>query len=608
MPTKLIVGGVLAVSIASPVVGFLLAIAAAPFGHLLAVTVSVENFRMAEAITLAFLTGWLLHGWADRDGPRMPRFIPAFFAAAVVASALGLAWQLSQSPGELSRDLNLLIRAYNLSADRIGVIAGARLLEGVAVAAATVTLFRAHPRLAVIIPAVLAGAGTAAAAASWLLWQGIAPEAVLRAHALNGYRVAAHVIDANAAGSYFAMLVCLAVGMAWRARDRRTRAIWVAMAAAAGLGVWLTASRSAAAAVVLATTVFLVWSVAARSRSRRVVMGAIGAAGLMAVAGSAVLWTLSHDQLSRGTSYRLQFNETSLRMIADRPVIGVGIGQYASQSALFLSPELAWEYGFENAHNYFLQVAAELGLPGFALFAGLFIAGLWRAARAMMTSPEDARLAGVVCGTAAWLGTALVSHPFLVDEVALPFWVQFGLLLGLSAAVLRAPITATPTQPASRRWLMRAGVAAAAGYVALSPPLREWRGTLQPPDESAVTGCSDWETDRDGTRYRWAREYASLFVPADTVHVDVPIRVGAGAGALDTVTVVTSVNGKHGLPAPVVATWSTIGVDLAPASPPARATRVNFRILHTWEPEAALARPANRRSSGVEIAGPRVRR
>jgi len=415
------------------------------------------------------------------------------------------------------------------------------------------------------------------------------------------------VIDANASGSYFAMLVCLAVGMALRARAFGQRAIWLAMAAALGLGLWLSASRSAVAAATLATVGVLVWSLTARSRSRLVVAAAMGALGLIVVSGGVELWTLSHDQLSRATSYRLQFNETSQRMIASRPIAGVGMGRYYAESALFLSPELAWQYGFENAHNYFLQVAAELGVPGFALFAGLLGAGLWRAARAAIACPRDMRLAGVVCGTAAWLGTAFVSHPFLVDEVALPFWVQFGLLIGLSGAALTPSVTEPPpVKPASRQWLRSALVAAAAGYIVLSVPLRAWRGARPPSEDSAVTGCSSWETDSAGERYRWTKEYASIFVPADTVHVDIPLRIGAGAGSRDDVTVMASVNGTHSSIAPVAATWSIVGVDLATTEPPARFTRVNLRILHSLEPNSDLSRRAARRSSGVEIAGPRA--
>src|SRR5205823_12524644 len=66
--------------------------------------------------------------------------------------------------------------------------------------------------------------------------------------------------------------------------------------------------------------------------------------------------------LDAGFEMRRDFAMASARLIAARPVFGVGIGQYYPLSGLVLSPWLATVYGNENAHNYFLQISAELGL------------------------------------------------------------------------------------------------------------------------------------------------------------------------------------------------------------------------------------------------------
>lgn len=587
------------VSAIDPVAGFLAVVAFAPLGHLAAVTVSVENFRMAEAVTLAFFAGWLLHGWTDRDGPRMPRWIAPLLAAAVAASVAGLAWQLARRGGDLRADVDLLVHAYNIADDRFGFTAGARLVEGLALAAATVTLFRCRPRLAVLVPAVLAGGGVAAAAASGLLWYGVAPAAVLRDYLRNRYRVVAHVPDANAAGSAFAMLTCLSIGMALRARGR-SRALWIAAAGANGFAVWLSASRSALAATVAGVVLFAVWWTAAHLRSRRAALVAAGICLVASVAGAGYMWRLSRDQLSRGSTLRAQFNETSERMIAARPLVGVGIGQYYRQSSLFMTPQLAWFYGSENAHNYFLQIAAELGVPGLVLFGGLFVAALWRTARAAARQPRDPRLVGVGCGVVAFLGTAFVSHPFLVDEVALPFWVQFGLLVGLADAWRDR---GTPAgDRASARALTVAVAAAAAAYVVLSPVLRVWRGTPAPPQDQAVDGFYGWETDASGTRYRWSGEYASVFTPGGVTRVDVPVRIPDGARGLPTIVVTPSVEGRHRATVPVTTSWTTIEVDLPPPWDAARTRRIDLRVgPSAWQPAVHIAGNADLRHVGVEV-------
>lgn len=607
-PTKALVALVLALTIASPPAGFLAAVAIAPLGHLFAVVATNTDFRISEAAVLAFLTGWLLRGVDDRFGPRVPYAIGWLAAAAIVASIAGSVWRLGRYPGELAHELDIIVHAYYIFPDRIGLGAGARILEGIAVAAAAVTFFRARPRLAVVLPAVLAGTGAVVAAASVLLWYGIAPAAILRQYATNRYRVTAHVGDANAAGSHFAMLTCLSLGMLLYARGR-DRAIWLVIFAANAAALWLTASRSAVVAGVIALLAAAAWIVWSHLRSRRQAL-AIAATVLVVVAIGAVPWFRSTaNQLNRGSSFRVQFNATSWRMIAARPIVGVGIGQYYPTSTLFLTPELAWNYGAENAHNYFLQVGAELGLPGLLLFTTFVGAGLWRALRALTIARRDVRLLGTTSGVAAFVATCFVSHPFLIDEVALPFWAQFGLMLGLSGSILenaRLSAAGKPSPPAPRSWLATAAVATAAVYIALVVPIRAMRQDIEPPASQAVDGFYGWESGADGERYRWTDLYASLFVPGDVVHVDVPIRIPASVPGLRPVTMTLSINGRTGSTTPATSTWTVVPVDVPAPQSPAEFTRLNLRVDRTWQPALYIPGSADLRSVGVQVGDIRM--
>ena len=55
---------------------------------------------------------------------------------------------------------------------------------------------------------------------------------------------------------------------------------------------------------------------------------------------------------------------------ADRGTTGLryGIGRYYPLSKLVLPPWLSLVYGRENAHDYYLQIAAELGIVGALAF------------------------------------------------------------------------------------------------------------------------------------------------------------------------------------------------------------------------------------------------
>src|SRR5207253_205853 len=70
----------------------------------------------------------------------------------------------------------------------------------------------------------------------------------------------------------------------------------------------------------------------------------------------------------------LDFNQTSARMWASAPIFGVGVGRYHERSAQFMPDELRAIYPHENAHNYFVQQFAELGLVGGIAFLWLVAA------------------------------------------------------------------------------------------------------------------------------------------------------------------------------------------------------------------------------------------
>ena len=85
----------------------------------------------------------------------------------------------------------------------------------------------------------------------------------------------------------------------------------------------------------------------------------------------------------QSVNLRSQFLLTSARMFASAPGFGVGVGRYFERSAEFMTPELRDLYGNENAHNYFAQQFAELGLVGGLLFVwliGTVLTHGWRAA------------------------------------------------------------------------------------------------------------------------------------------------------------------------------------------------------------------------------------
>lgn len=601
-PMKLLVGAVLAASVLSPAHGLLATAVAAPLGNLVATTLGIQRFRLTEAILLAFLTGWLLRAPEDRRGPRVPMWSGWLLAAAAVVSVAMQAWDLSQYPGQLADTFGTLFYGYYLLRDRIGFGDAARILEGLATTVAVASLFRQRPALSVQLPIALATSATIAAVSSLLLWYGIAPGEILRRHALIGYRVSAHVADVNAAGSHYALILCAALGMALAAKGRGQR-VWLAAAAASTLGIWLSESRSTIGAVALVLAAAVIWYGTARwtLRSKAIVIAAVVVVGL--AAGGLRVRQLSTDPEFRGAGFRQQFNATSARMIAARPWSGVGVGQYFNVSPLFLSPQLAFSYGAENAHNYFLQFAAELGLVGFGVFLLWIGSGLVRGIRALLVDPRDARLLGLVAGIVAFLGTSVTGHPLLVDEVAVAFWMVFGLMLGLAGSTLwRGEATAVPARGQSP-W--RAAAAAACVVITVATQALA-RPALRPIESQDVDGLYEWETGADGVRYRWTGSYGSVFVPADVTRVYIPVRmpaVGSGLSPMGMEVKTTAATGERMM---IGDGWAIVNLELPDAVPPTRFKRINLKVDRTWQPAVYQPGSADLRSVGVQIGEVRM--
>ena len=103
--------------------------------------------------------------------------------------------------------------------------------------------------------------------------------------------------------------------------------------------------------------------------------------GLFAVLGSLVIFQphlfkravdlpkeLFSGTRTASSNLRLASWNAALKMVDDRPIMGVGPGTYG---AVFRNyQKIPWIYS-RNAHNYFLEIAAETGLPGALSFISI---------------------------------------------------------------------------------------------------------------------------------------------------------------------------------------------------------------------------------------------
>ncbi len=313
-------------------------------------------------------------------------------------------------------------------------------------------------------------------------------------------RVNVHFPDLNAAGSYFALMLFVALGFSARAGGVAAIASVVIFA-----GLWVAGSRTALAAALVGFGVGAFLMGPGRYRKLVAVV-----APLVLVAVAVAAWKLYPQGRNAAGSdafaFRVLMGKAAVAMISAHPVFGVGPGHFAELSGPYQN----------NAHNNFLQIGAELGIPAVVLFvivAWIAVRASWRDAETWGTSR------GLSLGLAAFLATCLAGHPLLIGGAAYPFWMALGLAAGLD-----------PNPVVSRR-VPYAGVIAVA-IIAATLPFRMSAARRNADVEHSSVGFSNWQQESDGARYRWAGGHAWFFVAPAARSVRIPMRLGPAAPAV----------------------------------------------------------------------------
>ena len=113
---------------------------------------------------------------------------------------------------------------------------------------------------------------------------------------------------------------------------------------------------------------------------------------------------------SRGISSRLEIWQRAMLLIRDFPFTGVGMGLYEDAAWLLYPFSEGTKQAIAQAHNLYLQIAVDLGVPG--LFAWLVIFGMvfkacWQVFKSG-TSSEDPFLRGFSAGMLAGLSAVAI--------------------------------------------------------------------------------------------------------------------------------------------------------------------------------------------------------
>jgi O-antigen ligase/polysaccharide polymerase Wzy-like membrane protein len=568
--------------------------------------------RGPETMALTVLGGWCLsRAVRRREMPAAPASLRAGAAVltCVVAASVFVTLATLQAhatfPADFARGLGrFLVREYlHDPGDYAALMQGAWLIEGAAVlfAVRAASLERPEWRDACVRMLVVGGAAAAAlgiARFARALLQNVDPWVVVRL-VLTGLRLPAHVTDHNAAGSGFALAVLLTLGLLLA--KRRTAIGWSAVLAVLLAGFLLCASRSALAATVLVLLGFAAVSMGRRGAvARRAAIVAVA----IVLAAVGILVVLAPDLMVgrralASLRFRWYFTQASVRIVAVAPVFGIGLARFREVSGGFMNRALLEVYPTgENAHNYFMQVAAELGVTGFAAFAAIVCIPVLRGVRALGRGPVDLVFAGIVGAAIAFLITALTGHPFLTMAVTYPLWIVLGLCVEESERRAVADGASSPRaawQPAT----LIAAVAVVLIAVSLPERVRAERGHIN--FSNIAYGVHGWEQNEAGLRYRWTGRRARFFVPSSTRAVEMPVRALRFDRPDQPTDVQIDLDGRT-VNRLVLrdASWQQMRL-LIPPSTGRRFREIDLTIAPTWSPAVVTPGSTDARELGIIV-------
>ncbi|WP_432520362.1 O-antigen ligase family protein [Kineococcus sp. SYSU DK006] len=245
-------------------------------------------------------------------------------------------------------------------------------------------------------------------------------------------------------------MACAACFFAAALAVSRFRGAWRLLSLVVALlsagGVLMSLTRSVWVGLVLGALVVMITTPGLR---RYIPVALAGGAGAVAVALAVVpglqASVLERAGTSRSVLDRYNTNEAALRIVEQEPLTGVGWVKF-----LDVSPEWVRQadtYPITNVeievHNVVLSRAAELGIPGAALFVACILLGPCRAV--LQRRYADAELAGwraVSTGMTAVWGVTLMLSPV---PYPLP-----NTLTWLLAGIALIPYVSTPRTPSER--------------------------------------------------------------------------------------------------------------------------------------------------------------
>ncbi len=272
---------------------------------------------------------------------------------------------------------------------------------------------------------------------------------------LHFYRAEGVEQDSNYEALTLVMSIPLAV---WMARFEAAR-FWrrVAAGCAVGMsgGLILTQSRAGLISVAVMGLAVVFYS---RRKGAALAMLAVAAVVAVEFAPAGLIERFYNIKLNgavtngddESSRLHIELLKAGLAMIREQPLVGVGLDRFR-YVARYYNPELASLEKFHYiAHDTYIQIAAESGLPALALFLSLMGLAVLNC-RAVRRSPEESLSQLALAMQIALIGFS-VGALSITAEYVVPFWliIFFSQNLREIAAAVDVARVGTPVEEPAR--------------------------------------------------------------------------------------------------------------------------------------------------------------
>lgn len=269
---------------------------------------------------------------------------------------------------------------------------------------------------------LLVAIGSTAVASLYVLKEWLGGSAIYGA----GYRPGYVTGDPN----FFAAsaLLCLPLALEWSGRGQRpAERLYCLGCLVVGLAATMVAASRGGFLGLLAGMGFMAWC--SRYRMRSLAVGGTLLMAFLLVSPSSPLQRLVDPRQSdvQAKDARLELWGAALGMARDHPLTGVGLGNFKSAVSAYGSGEGdVWRM----AHNAYLEIAAEMGLPGLTAFLGI----IYTSCRSMDRLRRQVRRSGpaVLHQASAGIEAGLIGFAVALFFVSGWFLKLFWLMIFLS--------------------------------------------------------------------------------------------------------------------------------------------------------------------------------